>query len=302
MADSTSHILQALAANAAIAIGKGIAAFVTGSGAMLAETLHSSTDCGNQLLLLLGVKRARKAPDALHPLGYGPALYFWSFLVAMLLFSAGGLFSIYEGVHKLAAPEPVHDVGLALAILGGSLLIEGWATWSNIAELNRRRRGVPFLRFLRATKDSDLVVIFGENAAAVLGLALAMVALGLAWLTGDARWDAFGSLAVGIVLVLVALFLAVEIKSLLLGEAADGEVVEALQAAAAGDTAIVAVHEAIAVQRGPGEVLVALKLALRPDLDTADVYAAIVAFEARVRAARPEVRWLFVEPAQADGS
>lgn len=299
MADSTRHILQSLAANAAIVIGKGIAAVVTGSGAMLAETLHSAADCGNQLLLLLGVKRARKPPDASHPLGYGPALYFWSFLVALLLFSGGGLFSIYEGVHKLGEREPVHDVGLALAVLGGSLAVEGWATWGNIVELNRRRRRVPFLRFLRATKDSDLVVIFGENAAAVLGLVLAMAALGAAWATGDSRWDAIGSLAVGIVLVLVALFLAVEIKSLLVGEAADAEVLDAVQAAAAGDAAIVAAHGVIAVQRGPGEVLVALKLELRPGLEVAAVYAAIDAFEARVRAARPEVRWLFVEPARA---
>src|SRR6185503_15785226 len=187
---SNSHIIQSLAVNAAIAVAKGVAAFYTGSGAMLAETIHSAADCGNQLLLLLGVKRAAKKPDAKHPLGYGRSLYFWSFMVALLLFSGGGMFSIYEGIHKLQHRQPVDKLWLGLIILGVSLLIEGWALLGNLREMNRRRAGKPFLRYLRDTKDSDLVVVFGENLAAVLGLGLAMVALVVAKETGDSRWDA----------------------------------------------------------------------------------------------------------------
>lgn len=293
---STSHIIQSLVANSAIATAKGVAAFFTGSGAMLAETLHSFADCGNQLLLLLGVKRAGRAPDAAHPLGYGRALYFWSFMVALLLFAGGGLFSIYEGIHKLQAPEAVDKVWLGLAILGFSVAIEGWATIGNIRELNRRRGAKPFVRYLRETKDSDLVVVFGENAAAVVGLVLAMSALGIAGVTGDGRWDAVGSLAIGAVLILVAVFLAVEVKSLLVGEAADPEIEAAVRALVAEDGRYETLLQTITVQQGPGEVVVALKVRFRPDLSAVEVCTAINELEARLRARRPEAKWCFVEP------
>src|SRR5678809_365330 len=144
---------------------KGVAAVLTGSGALLAETLHSAADCGNQLLLLLGVTRARRPPSRSHPLGYGRDVYFWSFMVALLLFSGGGMFSIYEGVHKIHHREPVEKVWLGLVILSISILIEGWALYGNVREMNRRRAGKPFMKYLRDTKDSDLVVVFGENLA-----------------------------------------------------------------------------------------------------------------------------------------
>jgi cation diffusion facilitator family transporter len=211
---STKHILRSLAVNLVIALAKGFAALLTGSGAMLAEAIHSGADCSNQLLLLLGVQQSRRPADDAHPLGYGRALYFWSFLVALLLFTGGGVFSIHEGVHKLAHPEPIEHVEIALGILGFSLLLEGGSTFSNIREMNRRRGQTRFLRYLRESKDSDLVVIFGENAAASLGLVAAMIALGTAWATGDADFDAIGSITIGVILVGVALFLAVEIKSL----------------------------------------------------------------------------------------
>jgi cation diffusion facilitator family transporter len=229
---STKHILQSLAVNLAIALAKGFAALLTGSGAMLAEAIHSGADCSNQLLLLLGVQQSRRPADDSHPLGYGRALYFWSFLVALLLFTGGGVFSIYEGVHELAHPEPVEHVEIALGILGFSLLLEGGSTLSNIREMNRRRRQTPFFRYLQESKDSDLVVIFGENAAASLGLVAAMIALGAAWATGDADFDAVGSIVIGVILVGVALFLAVEIKSLLVGERADKTIEEAARAIA----------------------------------------------------------------------
>src|SRR5689334_4358421 len=161
----TSHIIQSLAVNVVIAVVKFAAAFSTGSGSMLAEAIHSGADCGNQILLLFGVKQAKKPPDAQHPLGYGRSVYFWSFMVALLLFSGGGVFSIYEGIHKLAHPEPVEHIEWAIGILLFSLLLEGWSTWGNIKDMNKRRGSKGFFQYLKDTKDSDLVVIFGENSA-----------------------------------------------------------------------------------------------------------------------------------------
>lgn len=292
----TGHIIQSLFANLGIVVAKGIAAALTASGAMLAETIHSFADCGNQLLLLLGVKRAMMPPDAKHPLGYGRNLYFWSFMVALLLFVGGGVFSIYEGIHKIGEPEPVENVGVGLGVLGVSLLLEGWACLSNIKELNKRRGATPFFRYLVDTKDSDLIVIFGENAAAVLGLVFAIGAMVAAALTHDGRWDGIGSLLIGLVLVLVAVFLAAEVKSLLVGESADPAVDEAARRLAVADSRITKVLHCITIQQGPGEVLVAIKLAVRDDLTVADLCAAVNAFEARLRAERPEARWVFVEP------
>lgn len=293
---STSHIIQSLAANLAIAAGKGVVAFITGSGALLAETLHSTADCGNQLLLLLGVKRAKKAPDASHPLGYGRDLYFWSFLVALLLFTGGGVFSIYEGIHKLHEPEPVEKVHLGLGILGFSLLIEGAATISNIREMNRRRGQTPFFQYLRDTKDSDLIVIFGENAAASLGLIVALVALTIAYLTHDPKWDAIGSIGIGIILVAVAVFLATEVQSLLIGEAADPDVEKAAKEAVEAHPKIEKLLHLITVQQGPGEALVAIKVSFIQNTTIEDVCVAINEFEADLRKRCPEVRWCFVEP------
>lgn len=296
MAGGSGHIVQALIANTVIAAGKGVAAVLTGSGAMLAETLHSAADCGNQLLLLLGVKRAEKPADALHPLGYGRALYFWSFMVALLLFSGGGVFSIYEGIHKIQHPEPVEKIWIGLGVLGFSIAIEGWATASNIMELNRRRGSLPFMRYLRETKDSDLVVVFGENLAATVGLALAMVAIGIAAVTGDSRWDGAGSLAIGLVLVGVAVFLAVEIKSLLVGEAADSSIGEAARALAGEHPHLVSLLNVITVQQGPGQVMVAIKARFDGKIEADQLAESINSFEVKLRERCPEVKWIFMEP------
>jgi cation diffusion facilitator family transporter len=293
---STSHIVQSLIANALIAVCKGVAAVLTGSGAMLAETLHSAADCGNQLLLLLGVKSARKPPDASHPLGYGRSLYFWSFMVALLLFSGGGVFSIYEGIHKITAPEPVDKVLIGLGVLGVSILIEGWATISNIREINKRRGAKGMMRYLRETKDSDLVVVFGENAAATLGLILASAALVIAHLTGDSRWDGVGSLVIGLVLVAVAVFLAVEVKSLLVGESADPDIESAAREIQRAHPKLIEILNVITVQQGPGEVLVAIKVRLDAGLTSEETCKAINEFEVALKAKRPEVRWSFIEP------
>ena len=301
MAGSTAHIVQSLVVNLVIAASKGVAAFITGSGAMLAETIHSFADCGNQALLLLGVRQARRPPDADHPLGYGRAMYFWSFMVAMLLFSGGGVFSVYEGIHKMQHPEPVGDITVGLIVLGIALVLEGWATFGNIRELGKRRGATPFLRYLRESKDSDLVVVFGENSAAVLGLVLALIALVLAKQTGDGRWDGAGSLGVGVVLVFVAIFLAKEIKSLLVGESADPAIAAAARRIAADDPNIESILRVLTIQQGPGEVVVAMKVKMKPGLVTGGpVCEALNAFEARLQAEVPEVKWSFVEPDLAD--
>lgn len=293
---STSHIFQSLAVNVAIAVFKGGAAVYTGSGALLAETIHSFADCGNQLLLLLGVKASAREPDRLHPLGYGRSLYFWSFMVALLLFVGGGVFSIYEGIHKLLVPEPVENAWVGVIILGFSLALEGWSTLSNILELNKRRKDVPFFRYLRETKDSDLIVIFGENSAAALGLFFALAALGLSYVTHDARWDAAGSLVIGLVLVGVAVFLAVEVKSLLLGEAADPQIDQHARAIVDRHERLEELLRFITIQQGPGEVLVACKVRLSSKMTSDEVCEAINAFERDLRSRCPEVRWCFVEP------
>lgn len=295
-AHSTAHIMQSLFANLAIAIAKAVAAFFTGSGAMLAEAIHSGADCSNQLLLLLGVKRSTLPPDESHPLGYGRELYFWSFMVAMLLFSVGGAFSIYEGIHKILHPDPVEHVWVGLAVLGFSLLLEGGATLSNIRELNKRRGDVPFFKYLRDTKDSDLIVIFGENSAATLGLVFAMSTLTVAWLTGEARWDGVGSLLVGIVLVGVAVFLAIEVKSLLVGESADDGIEASVKAAADKSGRVTKVLRVITIQQGPGEVMVAMKLRMKAGLTGDEIVTAINDVEKHLKADRSEVRWIFAEP------
>ncbi len=293
---STKHIIQSLLVNVTIAAIKAVAAVLTKSGSMLAEAIHSSADCGNQVLLLIGVRSAKRKPDASHPLGYGRDVYFWSFIVALLLFTGGGVFSVYEGIHKILAPEPVERVGLGAAILGVSLLLEGYATLSNIKEMNQRRKERGFFQYLRETKDSDLVVIFGENAAAVLGLFFALAALLLAGKTKDGRWDGAGSLLIGLVLCAVAVFLGREIKSLLLGESADPEIEAAVRATADDHADIDRVLHVVTVQQGPGEVMVAVKVSFKEKLPVDDVCRSINDFEAKLRKVRPEIRWLFVEP------
>ena len=294
--NTTSHIIQSLVVNLAITIAKAVAAFMTGSGSMLAETIHSFADCSNQGLLLMGVKQARKPADTKHPLGYGRSVYFWSFMVAMLLFSLGGMFSIYEGVHKFKHPEAVQNVQWAIGILLFSLALEGYATYGNILEMNKRRGEKSFFRFIRDTKDSDLIVIFGENSAAVLGLGLALLAVAAAYFTGDGRWDAVGSMLVGVVLVFVAIFLSVEVKSLLIGESADPVIRDTAAQICIDHPHIVLMINCITVQQGPGEVMACIKIKCEKHLSAADISALINGFEAELRNKCPEVKWLYVEP------
>ena len=297
---STREIVKSLIVNAVIATVKAIAAGVSGSGAMLAETLHSFADCGNQLLLLRGVHSMKRPADAKHPLGYGRAVYFYSFIVALLLFFGGGVFAIREGIHKVMHPDAVSDIGLAVTILAVSLALESWSLFGNVREIGRRRGPKSFVRYLRDTKDSDLIVLLGENAADVLGIVFALAAIAIARVTGDGRWDGVGSLAIGLVLVGVATFLAREVKSLLVGESADASLVPILEELAEIDPNVDKVLRVLTLQQGPGEIVVALKLKMRSGMLTDELVAAINEFERALKARVPEVRWSFIEPDNAD--
>ncbi len=293
---SNGHILQSLIVNLLIATSKGVAAFFTGSGAMLAETIHSTADCANQGLLLLGVKQSKKVADTSHPFGYGRSVYFWSFMVAMLLFSIGGMFSVYEGVHKYSDPEPITEIVWAFTVLIFAIGLEGFATISNIKEINKRRKKLGFFEYLKKTKDSDLIVIFGENSAAVLGLFLALLALLTSYYTGDPRYDAMGSMAIGVVLILVAIFLAREVKSLLIGESADPEILTVIQSLVEKDAEIIDLLSCKTIQQGPGEVLVCMKIHCVDNLQTSEISSLINSFEEKLRKQRPEIKWLYIEP------
>jgi cation diffusion facilitator family transporter len=292
----TKHIIQSLIVNLIIAACKSVAAFMTNSGAMLAEAIHSFADCANQALLYVGVKQAQRPADEKHPLGYGRSVYFWSFMVALLLFSVGGMFSVYEGVHKFTHPEPVEHIMWGVGILIFSIVLEGYATYSNVIEMNQRRGNTAFFKYLKQTKDSDLVVIFGENSAAVLGLVLALGFMLASYFTNDGRYDAIGSLLIGLVLIGVAIFLSREVKSLLIGESADPIIEETARQAAIDHPCIKELLNCITMQQGPGEVLVCVKIKCEPQITALQVSQLINEFEDMVRSKCPEVKWLYVEP------
>lgn len=297
---STGEIVKSLVVNVTIACAKGVAAVISGSGAMLAETLHSFADCANQILLLVGVKSAQRPADFKHPLGYGRAMYFYSFVVALLLFFGGGVFSVHEGIEKILHPEAVESITIALVILLFSLVLEGWSLLGNIREINKRRAGRGFMRYLKDTKDSDLIIVFGENSAAVMGLVFALAALILARETGDGRWDGIGSLFIGLVLLGVATFLGREVKSLLVGEAADASLVKVCEELADVDPNVDKVLRVLTLQQGPGEIVVAMKLKMRDGMQTSELVEAINKFERDLKGRVPEVRWSFIEPDVTD--
>lgn len=294
--DSSKHVIQSLIVNLLIVCAKGFAAFMTKSGAMLAETIHSFADCANQGLLLLGIKQAQKPADKDHPFGYGMSVYFWSFMVAMLLFTVGGMFSIYEGLHKYNHPEPVEQIGWGVAILIFSIILEGYAAYSNVVEMRKRKGNASLFSYLKNTKESDLIVVFGENSAAVLGLILALAALLTSYYTGDGRYDAIGSLAIGVVLILVAIFLSIEVKSLLIGESADVIVQETIDKLITENKNIEKLLSCKTVQQGPGAVLVCLRAKCSHDLNTIQISQLINDFEAKLKLERPEVKWIYFEP------
>jgi cation diffusion facilitator family transporter len=293
--NSTRAILYALGANIGIFITKAIAAGMTGSGAMLAEAVHSLADCGNQGLLLLGMKRAKLPPTPDYPLGYGKETYFWSFLVALMLFSVGGAFSVYEGVHKLMHPEPLEKPWIAVGVLGFSVVLEWMSLRACLQEVDKARGTQSLWRWFRESRSAELIVIYGEQLAALLGLVLALAAVALSVATGDPMYDAVGTLGIGVLLIVVAVFVAVEIKALLIGQSVVPAQREAIRAFFEARPEIREVYNLITMQLGP-DIMVVVQAGMDPELRAAELVTQINAIEVDLRRTFPEVRWSFFEP------
>jgi cation diffusion facilitator family transporter len=298
-ADSLRSILYALGANFLIALAKSGGAVFTGSSSMLAEAIHSYADCANQGLLLWGMREGRRRPSADHPLGHGKAIYFWSFIVALMLFSMGGLFSIYEGVHKLKATEPVVNAWVAIAILVFGIAAESVSLWGCLREVNKDRGEQGLWRWFRTSRQSELLVVFAEDIAALGGLVLALVFISLAHVTGDPVWDAAGSISIGVLLVLVALLVGVQVKQLLIGQSVEGRVLARMRAHLASNDEVETVYNILTQQLGPG-VMVAVKAKMRPAPSARALVESINRVEQGFRAAFPQVQWLFFEPDLSD--
>lgn len=293
--DSNRAILFALGANFAIAVAKGLAAFVTGSSAMLAETVHSLADCGNQGLLLLGMRQAKRPASPEYPLGYGKAIYFWSFLVAVMLFTVGGMFSLYEGIHKLQHPEPLKQWYWAAGVLVFGMLAEGVSMRACLQEVNKSRGDRGLWQWFRESRQSELVVIFGEDLAALLGLSFALVAVLLAVATGNPVWDAVGTIVIGVLLIVIAVLVAVEVKAMLIGQSVDPLREQAMRAFIQARPEVTRVISLITLQLG-NEAMVAVQAQMREGVDAPTLAAQINAVERAMKVEFPEVRWSFFEP------
>ena len=293
--DSTRAIFFALGANFAIAVSKGVAAFFTGSSAMLAETVHSLADCGNQLLLLLGMRQAKRPPSPDYPLGYGKAIYFWSFLVALMLFSVGGMFSLYEGIHKLQHPEPLKQWWWAVGVLVFGIVAESMSMRACLQEVNKARGSRTLWQWFRQSRQAELVVIFGEDLAALLGLVFALVAVVLSVVTGNPLWDAAGTIAIGALLVIVAVFVAIEVKAMLIGQSVDPEREQEMRRFIEAREEVGRVISLITLQLG-NEVMVAIQAEMSDRQSTHHLAEEINRVERAFKAQFPEVRWSFFEP------
>lgn len=295
--NSTRAILFALGANFSIAVAKGVAAFFTGSSAMLAETVHSLADCGNQGLLILGMKQSTRPASPEYPLGYGKAIYFWSFLVAVMLFTVGGMFSLYEGIHKLQAHGPVETDKLwwAAGVLVFGIIVEGISLRACLQEVAKVRGGRSIWRWFRESRQAELVVIYGEDLAALLGLTFALVAVLLTMATGNPLWDAIGTIMIGVLLIVVAVFVAIEVKALLIGQSADPKRQQQICDFITGRDEVVRVIDLITLQMG-NDVVLAVKAQMREQGDAVRMVEQVNAVERALKAEFPEVRWSFFEP------
>jgi cation diffusion facilitator family transporter len=297
-ADSTRTILYALGANLAIAVAKTGGAIATGSSAMLAEAIHSYADAGNQVLLLWGMKQAKRPPSADYPLGWGKAVFFWSFIVAIVLFSLGGLFSLYEGWHKLMHPEPLTYPWVAVGILVFGLIAESISMRACLQEVNKVRGDRTVWQWFRESRQSELVVILGEDFAALLGLVLALIAVLMTMLTGNPMWDGLGSMWIGVILIVVAAGISREIMALLIGQSAEPEVVERMHAFVERHDGVGKVYGILTLQLGTS-LMVALKVQMNA-VSAAELVSRINEVEAAMRIEFPEIQWLFFEPDVAD--
>ncbi|MBI5099517.1 MAG: cation diffusion facilitator family transporter [Nitrospirae bacterium] len=292
---SIKAIMYAFGANLGIALAKGFAAWYTGSGAMLAETIHSFADCVNQILLLLGLRRAKLPASEEHPLGYGKAIYFWSFIVALMLFSMGGIFSIYEGVHKMMHPEMPEAPWVAVGVLAVSVLLEIGSLKGALSEVKKFRGRRSLLKWFRQSRQSELIVVVGEDLAALLGLSLALLAVLATIMAANPLFDALGTIAIGVILVLVAVAVGIEVKSLLIGESADPETVSALRDFLSGRPEIEQVYNLITLQLGT-ELMISAKVKMKEMSAALPLIDDINRVEAALRTSFPQVRWVFFEP------
>ena len=297
---STRVIVTALAANVGIAVAKFGAAAMTGSSAMVTEGVHSLVNSTNHVLLLYGTRRAARQADTIHPLGYGRELYFWSFVVAILVFSLGAGVSLYEGVLHLLHPEPPRDVGIAFIVLGLAALLEGWSTLEAMRQFNRTRGSKSVFRALRDTKDAPTLIVLLENAGAMAGLAVAALGIALAVWTGSALWDGVASVVIGLILAAIACMLIVEAKGLLIGESADPELVEAIRACAAGHAGVVEVTEVLTVHHSPDMVVSVISADFEDTILAREVEQTVRDIEAAVAAQFPIVTRVYVRPVGAD--
>lgn len=291
----TKAILAALAANAGIAVAKFIGFAITGASSMLAEAVHSVADTSNQGLLLLGQKTSQRKADKEHPFGYGRDRYFYSFIVALMLFTLGSAFAIYEGIHKLQHPEPLTTPIVAVIILVVAIVLEGFSFRTAIVESRKIKGQVSWWGFIRQSRTPELPVVLLEDAGALLGLVFALFGVGLSVITGDPVWDAVGTLMIGLLLGVIAIILIIEMKSLLIGEGATNVELDKIETAIAGGRVQRLIH--IRTQYiGPDELLVAAKIALEPGLPLADVASEIDGAERRIREAVPAARLIYLEP------
>jgi cation diffusion facilitator family transporter len=298
--ENTRVLLIALAANVGIAIAKFVAAGITGSSAMLTEGVHSLVDSTNQVLLLYGQKRAAKRPDALHPAGYGRELYFWSFIVALLVFALGAGVSVYEGIVHLQEPEAAVSPLIAYTVLGVAFVLEAGSTIAAFRAFDAARNGKSWWAALTGTKDATIVIVLLENGAAMAGLVIAAMGLGLSQLTGNPHFDGIASIVIGLLLGLVAIFLAREAKGLLIGEAADPALIDALREAATRE-GVTGIGEIMTVHNAPTQIVVAMNVDFDNRLGAGDVERIIDAIERDVRMRFPAVTRIYIRPHEDAG-
>lgn len=288
--------MAAMLANAGIAVAKFVAYLVTGSASMLAESIHSVADTSNQGLLLLGGKRAKRVADDRHQFGYGRERYFWAFVVAMVLFALGGVFSIYEGIEKIRHPHDVEALGWAVGVLVFAIVAETLSFRTAIVESQKVKGDRTWLDFIRRSRSPELPVVLLEDAGALIGLILALFGVSLAAVTGDVIWDGIGTLSIGILLVVISVVLTVEMKSLLIGEAATDEHIEAITRAVSEQSLVRRVIDLKTQHIGPDELLVAGKIEFDPSLTTPEVSDAIDLVETAIRHAVPLSMQIYLEP------
>lgn len=293
---STRAIAAAFLANVGIAITKFVGFVITGSSALLAESIHSVADASNQGLLVLGGRRARREPTPLHPFGYGRSRYFWAFVVALVLFSLGGLFSIYEGYQKISDPHEITSPAVAFAIFGVAIIFEAFALRTAVRHAQPERRGRSWVSYVRTSRSPELPVLLLEDSGALLGLVFATVGVALAVITGNPLFDGLGTLAIGVLLVSIAIVLAVEMKSLLIGEAAAPDTIQRIEAELERSPSVRRVIHMLTQHLGPDELLVAAKVEFDPSLSMVGLAGAINACEARVRSAVPIASVVYLEP------